>query len=232
MEASQTDLETGTDNKKTPFTFLVVDDHAAIVECVTARLQRAYPEAQLLSARDCSTARQMIEQYALDLVILDLDLPEVLGETAQFSAGIELLSTLLIKRNPAVSIGVLSASVRPLVRLKPEIDRYPAGLVAVDKTQPLAVVLKMVELALRKSIYLPPEVRSQPQFNPPWLSVLMLKFQIGLSDKAIAEHMGVSPRTIRSYWLYIQDALGVYDNPNEDIRVKIEQAARLEGLID
>ncbi|MEO0936099.1 MAG: DNA-binding response regulator, partial [Cyanobacteria bacterium J06641_2] len=73
--------------------------------------------------------------------------------------------------------------------------------------------------------------RSRPEFDRKWLEVLTLKYQEGLSDKAIAKRMSITDRTVRNYWIRIQDALGVFDNPDEDLRVQIEIAARKSGLI-
>jgi DNA-binding NarL/FixJ family response regulator len=78
---------------------------------------------------------------------------------------------------------------------------------------------------------LPPELRSRPEFDRKWLEVLTLKFQEGLTDKAIAERMAVSDRTVRNYWIRLQDALGVYDKPDKELRIQIEIEARKIGLI-
>ncbi|MEM8810769.1 MAG: response regulator transcription factor [Cyanobacteria bacterium P01_G01_bin.38] len=217
-------------HQKTPI-FLVIDDHDAVLQCLVPILRVSYPEAFLLAAQDCKTARRQIEQYQPDLVILDLDLPEELGKMPRCEAGIRLLRTVM-ESHPASNILVLGTSVRPLVRLKSDIYCYSAGFTAADKTQPVPKLLKMIELSMRKSIHLPPDIRSRPDFKPQWLTLLTLKFQDGLSDRAIAQQMQVSTRTLRSYWLHIQDALEVYDDPNLDLRVQIEHAARRAGLID
>ncbi|MGQ9871889.1 hypothetical protein [Leptodesmis sp.] len=52
-----------------------------------------------------------------------------------------------------------------------------------------------------------------------------------MTDKAIAERMQVSDRTVRNYWVHLQDALGVYDEPDKDLRIQIEIAARRLGLL-
>ncbi|MCU0570581.1 MAG: hypothetical protein MUF49_28900 [Oculatellaceae cyanobacterium Prado106] len=88
------------------------------------------------------------------------------------------------------------------------------------------------DLALRGSISLPQEVRSRPEFDSKWIEVLILKFQEGLSDRAIRDRMGIAERTLRNYWIRIQDALGIPDDPDLDIRVRIELEARKSGLIN
>jgi DNA-binding NarL/FixJ family response regulator len=62
--------------------------------------------------------------------------------------------------------------------------------------------------------------------------MLKLAFGQGLQDKAIAEQMNISERTVRHYWTKIQDVLGVYPDEGINIRVQTGIRARQEGLID
>ena len=215
--------------------FLIVDDHDAILQCLIPLLKKNYPAATLLAAQDYQSALSQLkqlqkEQRLIALAILDLELPKQLGDIAQSEIGLSLLD-LAIHHEQVGSILALGESVKPLRRFKSKIYSYKAGFGAVTKAQPMASVLKMIDLALTGSIHLPIDVRSQTEFNEKWATVLRLKYQDGLSDRAISERLGVSPRTIRSYWPNIQDKLGVYDNPTKDVRVQIEQAARQAGLI-
>lgn len=210
--------------------FLVVDDHEAILKGTVPALQTKYPAVEILTAKCQQEAELCIRRYCPEFVVVDLGLPESPAAVPSTEVGIQLLE-LLMHSQPAPNIMVLSINVRPLLRLKPAIHVYEGGFVALDKSLPIREMLKYVELSLRGSIYLPPEVRSRPEFDRRWLEVLMLKYQEGLSDKAIAERMGISDRTIRNYWLRIQDALNVYDHPNQDLRIQIQIAARKAGLI-
>ena len=229
--ASATDL-------KSARTFLVVDDHDVVRASLLPLLAKGYPQAEIVVAVDCREATTRLREQSPDLVLMDVYLPEVLGEIACYEAGIQLLRQVMVSQ-PAANILVFGTSVKPLVRLSAEIYHYPAGFTALDKVEPVSRILKMVDLALRGSIYLPTEVRwqggadgSRLELRPQWLALLMYKFQEGLSDRAIAERMGISTRTVRSYWLRLQDSLGVFDDPEKDLRVQIEQAARKAGLID
>jgi DNA-binding NarL/FixJ family response regulator len=210
--------------------FLVIDDHEAILKGTVPALQTKYPTVEILTAKSQQEAEYYIKCYCPEFVVVDLGLPESPAAVPSTEVGIQLLESLM-HTQPAPNIMVLSINVRPLLRLKPAIHIYEGGFVALDKSLPIREMLKYVELALRGSIYLPPEVRSRPEFDRRWLEVLTLKYQEGLSDKAIAERMGISDRTIRNYWLRIQDALNVYDNPNQDLRIQIQIAARRAGLI-
>ncbi|WP_334814887.1 hypothetical protein [Nostoc sp.] len=143
----------------------------------------------------------------------------------------QLIKTLM-SSSLAPNLVVLSTNVKPLVRLKPMINAYEGGFAAMDKSLPIREMLKFVDLALRGSIYLSSELRSRPEFDRKWIEVLTLKYEEGLTDKAIAQKMKLSDRTVRNYWIRVQDSLGVYDEPGKELRIQIEIAARKIGLIN
>lgn len=211
-------------------TFLVVDDHEAILEGTVPALQRTYPGAEILTAQDIQTAQTQIGYYHPTLVVLDLSVPQQPYAIASAEVGIQFLKTL-IESKLAPNIVVLSTNIKPLVQLKPMINAYEGGFAAMDKSLPIREMLRLVDFALRGSIYLPPELRARSEFDRKWLEVLALKFQEGLTDKAIADRMQVSDRTVRNYWVRLQDALGIYDEPDKDLRIQIAIAARKRGLL-
>ena len=211
-------------------TFLVIDDHEAILEGTVPALKRAYPAVEIVTAQDIQTAQTQIGYYHPTLVLLDLSVPPKPYAPASPDVGIEFLK-LLIESKLAPNLLVLSTNIKPLVQLKPMINAYEGGFAAMDKSSPIREMIRLVDFALRGSIYLPPELRARSEFDRKWLEVLTLKFQEGLTDKAIADRMQVSDRTIRNYWIRLQDALGVYDEPGKELRIQIELVARKLGLI-
>lgn len=211
--------------------FLVVDDHEAILEGTVPALKEKYPTVEIFTAQDRQTAQQRVRYNHPDLVVLDLSLPEKPKSPATLEVGLQFLNTLM-SSNPAPNILILSTNVKPLVRLKPTINTYEGGFAAMDKSLPIREMLRLVDLALRGSIYLPQNVRSRPEFDLKWIEMLQLKFQEGLTDKAIAQRMNVSDRTIRNYWIRIQDSLEIYDDPEKDVRLQIQIEARKMGLLD
>lgn len=219
------------EDRKTQRHFLVVDDHAAILEGTVPALQEKYPGTRVLTAQDQRSAKEIVELYRPELAILDLSIPEKIGTTATLEVGLELLQ-LLMESDSAPNILVLSTNVKPLIRLKPKISAYEGGFAAMDKSLPITDMLQLTEVALRGSIHLPESVKSRPEFDPKWLEVLELKFKEGLTDKTIAKRMEISDRTVRNYWIRIQDNLDIEDSPDKDLRVQIEIAARNMGLID
>ncbi|MEH2327548.1 MAG: DNA-binding response regulator [Nostoc sp.] len=158
-------------------------------------------------------------------------MPEKPQALAKVEVGMQLIKTLM-SSSLAPNLVVLSTNVKPLVRLKPMINAYEGGFAAMDKSLPIREMLKFVDLALRGSIYLSSELRSRPEFDRKWIEVLTLKYEEGLTDKAIAQKMKLSDRTVRNYWIRVQDSLGVYDEPGKELRIQIEIAARKIGLIN
>lgn len=211
-------------------TFLAIDDHEAILEGTIPALKRKYPTAEIFTAQDVQTARKQLEQNYPNLVIIDLSLPEKPGLTAKLEVGIQFLKSLMESKE-APNIMVLTSDTLPLVRLQAMIDTYEGGFAAMDKALPISEMLRLIDFALRGSIYLPTEVRNRPEFDRKWIELLNLKFEEGLTDKAIAKRMNITDRTVRNYWSRIQDALDVCEEPDKDVRIQIELAARQLGLI-
>ena len=211
--------------------FLVIDDHDAILAGTLPALRHKYPQANIAIARTAQAAEQHIQTHCPDFAIIDLRLPKTAHSAATADVGLALLGRIM-QCTPAPNIMVLSIDVQPLVRMKAAINTYEGGFVAIDKASPIEDMLRSAEIALRGSTYLPPDVRSRPEYDPKWVQVLQLKYHEGLSDKAIARQMGISDRTVRNYWVRIQDTLGIADDPDQDLRVQIQIVARKAGLIN
>ena len=216
--------------------FLVVDDHESVLQGTVPALQTAYPHAEILTAKTYTDAVQAMEKVQPDLMVVDLSIPESAGETATPDVGLKLVEQLLtgslLGRRWAPNVAVLSTDINPLVRLKATIKAYEGGFAAMDKALPLQEMLHYISFAMRGSVYLPQAVKSRPELHANWMELLRLRFEEGLNDKAIAKRMGTSDRTIRNYWIRIQDTLLIGDDPDKDLRVQIEIEARRIGLIN
>jgi DNA-binding NarL/FixJ family response regulator len=210
---------------------LVVDDHEAVLGGTVAALEKQYAGADIRTARTAQEATETLSLALPNLLVMDLSIPEKPGDTAQTDTGIQLLRSLM-QRYPDLNIVVQSAHVKALVRLKPIIDTHQAGFTIADKNLPLREMLTKVDWALQGLIYTPRDMRTGLEVKPEWLDVLQLAFQEGLQDKAIADRMNVSERTVRHYWTKVQDALDVYPEAGKNIRIQTEIRAREEGLID
>ncbi|MGF1567069.1 MAG: response regulator [Nodosilinea sp.] len=211
--------------------FLVVDDHESVLGGTVNVLTQAYPNAVMRTATTAQAVVAALADTLADLVVMDLSIPAAPAAPSQTETGIQLLRTLM-ETYPELNIVVQSAYVRALVRLKPTIDAHQGGFTIADKNLPMKDMLEKVDWALKGLIYTPRDMRTGIEVKPEWLQVLQLAFQEGLQDKAIAEHMNVSERTVRHYWTKVQDVLGVYPDEGKNIRIQTEIRARAEGLID
>ncbi len=218
-------------SEKTQQIFVAVDDREAILEGILPALSKKYPTAQILTARDRTTAQKIVQQHRPNLVMLDLSIPDKLNSPAHSEVGIEFLSNL-IGSSLAANIAILSSNIQSLVRLKSSINSYRGGFVAIDESLPIAQMLKFIDLVLQGLIHLSMQIRSLPEFDRKLQELLKLKFQQGLTDKAIAKRMSLSDRTIRNYWLKVQDVLNIYPEPDKDLQIQIEIKARKIGLLD
>ena len=210
---------------------LVVDDHESVLGGTVSALEKAYPNANIRTATTAKAVNEDLARGLPDLLVMDLSIPTAPGEPSQTEVGIELLRKLLDTQSD-LNIVVQSAHVKSLVRLKPSISDYQGGFTIADKNLPLRDMLEKVEWALKGLIYTPRDMRTRLEIKPEWMRMLQLAFDEGLQDKAIAENINVSERTVRHYWNKVQDALGVYPEPGKNIRIQTEIRAREEGLID
>lgn len=211
--------------------FVVIDDHESVLGGTVAALKQHYPEAGILEAQTSQVAQELIATANPDLVFTDLSIPDASNGKAQIDVGLDLLRVLM-QTYPTLNILVQSAHTRSLVRLKSAIASHKGGFAIVDKSLPMRDMLKRVSLVLDGGSFTPPEIRSGIEIKPEWLEVLVLAFQEGLQDKAIAQRMNVAERTVRHYWTKIQDVLEVYPEDGLNIRIQTELRARQEGLID
>lgn len=212
-------------------TIVVIDDHELVLDGTVNTLKQRYPEAEVLIAQTKQDGQELIGSTHPDLVVVDLAIPETPTANARVETGIDLLKRLM-EQHPMLNIVVQSANVRPLVRLKPMIDDHEGGFTIADKMLRRDEMLKKVSMAMDGGRYLPKEMKLGLEVKPEWLEVLRLAFKEGLQDKAIAKRMNLSERTVRHYWTKLQDALSVYPEDDQNLRIQVEIRAREEGLVD
>lgn len=212
-------------------TFVVLDDHAAILAGTCSVLQAQYPDSKISTASTAAEAQALVSAAPPDLLMMDLSVPIEAGKPSETQAGLDLLKTLLTDY-PDLNIVVQSAHTRTLVRLKPMIDIHQGGFTIADKSLTSHEMLIKVDWALKGLLYTPPEMRTGLEVKQEWLQVIELAFQESLTDKAIAEQMNVAERTVRYYWSRVQNALQVYPETGVNMRVQTYIRAREVGLLD
>ena len=211
-------------------TILVIDDHYLIRGGTVEMIRENQPQAETLTEETAQGALSTIENTQLDVVIVDLSLPDKAGMTAHIDTGLNLLKTLM-EKYPTLNIMVQSSYIKALIRLKHEIDNHQGGLTLADKSLSSSEMLTRLQWCIQ-GITHTKELKNDLEIKPEWLEVLQLAFEEGLQDKAIAQNMYKSERMIRHYWTKIQDVLEVYPEQGKNIRALTQIRAREAGLID
>lgn len=198
--------------------FLVADDHPLFREAIHNVLQLVEPEAVVLEAWDCDTARaQIAKNPDFDLVLLDLVMPCKGKMNCRFE-GTDLLPKLL-NEHPGLPVVILSASEDP-ADMRSSLDHGALGY--IPKSLPTRVMTSALQLVLSGGIYVPtglvdmemaadtPESPSSGgiQLSPRQTDIARL-LREGKSNKEIGRSLGLSPETVKVHITAIFRILGV-----------------------
>ncbi len=210
---------------------LIVDDQETVLGGTMTPLKQQYPEAEFITAQTGKGALEKIDRHHPDLLITDLSMPFEANGSAATEVGIKVLRQVMEKYKN-LNIVVHSIDPMPLIRLRPAIDSHEGGFTVVNKAMSIQEMLTRIDWAIQGLNHTPREIRTGVEVRSEWLEVLHLAFNDALTDKAIADKMNVSERTVRNYWSKMQDALEVYPEPGKNIRIQTGKRAREDGLID
>ena len=211
--------------------FIVIDDHESVLEGTLSVLQSQYPDVKVLSAMTALDGLSLIKEANPALVVMDLSIPTKKGEQPKIDSGLQTLQAILSDYS-GLNLVIQSAHARSLIRLKPAIESHRAGFTIAEKSLSRQEMLTKVDWALKGLLYTPPEMRTGLELKPEWMTLLQLAFVEGITDKAIAQKMNVSERTVRHYWTRTQDALAVYPDEGSNIRIQTYNKARHYGLVE
>lgn len=188
---------------------LIVDDHVLIREALRGVLEQLAPDATLLEAWDGAGAMGRLSDDDIDLVLLDLRLPD--------RSGFDVLNDVR-RSHPQTSIVVLSESDR---RDDIAMALEAGALGYIPKSSSRAVMLGALELVFAGGIYIPPQILADAGEGTPGarsaplersglsrrqLQVLELMMQ-GKSNKAICRDLGVAEPTVKNHVTAILKAL-------------------------
>jgi DNA-binding NarL/FixJ family response regulator len=198
---------------------LIVDDHA-IVRAGLRRLLKGLFEGEVLEAATGREALALARGRSLDLVLLDMNLPEL--------GGLELLSRLATVA-PNLPVLVLSMHAEPLYvarAMEGGARGYVSKNIAPDELvaaiKQVAAGGRYVEGELAQSLVLNPSPAIEPleQLTPRDLEIVRLLAR-GRSLSEIADALGLGYKTIANTCTQIKAKLGV--NRTADlVRVALE----------
>lgn len=186
-------------------TVIVADDHPLIREALRHALAKLDPPPRVLEAASLPEALKLLDGEAVDLAILDLNMPGMNG----FAGLAQLRSS-----EPALPVAIVSATTDQEV-VRRALELGAAGF--IPKTLPLGAIAEAIQAILAGEIWLPE--RQEPPANeemarrlgdltPQQLRVLAMISQ-GLPNKQIAYALSVGEPTVKAHVTAILRKLGV-----------------------
>lgn len=199
-----------------PIHLLLADDHIAFRELLALRLAQEPDFRVTAEAGSLAEVRQVLNRVAVDVALVDLALPD--------GSGVELIHDLRT-RNPEARVLVLTASEDRHA----QVAAFVAGVSGVlRKTCHAAEIITAIRQVCAGEVLISPReavdlvrlVRQQreaertmqhliTQLTPRERQLLQLLAE-GLNDAAMAERLGISPKTVRNHMVNVLDKLGVH----------------------
>ena len=184
---------------------LSIEDHELFREGLRAVVEALPGDLILLEAHSANEAWPLLDaERDIGLVLLDLGLPDV--------NGLDLLRDLRA-RHPAIAVAVVSASEQP-ARVRAALDRGASGF--VPKSARREILVEALKAVLAGQIYVPAALRTAaeavatPRLSPRQREVAELLVR-GLTNREIAEVLGVRPGTVKTH---VETLLGVLQVAN------------------
>lgn len=192
---------------------LVVEDHALVREGLLATLKNLGEETQTFGVADANEAIGVLEAQDIDMMILDLMLPSIKGQT---------FLPVVVRRFPTVPVVILSAldDADTVARV---MKAGASGF--VSKSGSSTELLKALRAVLDGEIYLPPKLRElthrsetahgegknlAQRFGLTAAQVRVLDLlSEGRGNRAIGELLGLTEGTVKIHVSAIMKAMGV-----------------------
>jgi DNA-binding NarL/FixJ family response regulator len=192
---------------------LIADDHPLFRLALVQALRDVVPDAEILEAGSLAQARERLAETEIDLILLDLHLPD--------SHGLMGLAALRAE-HPGIVVAMISAHDDPHTIRRAL--AYGASAF-IPKRSDVARLREALRAVLDGQDYLPPELREAVHASHPapedarnaarLASLTPQQFKVlvrvaeGQLNKQIADALGISERTVKAHLSALFDKLGV-----------------------
>jgi DNA-binding NarL/FixJ family response regulator len=210
-----------------PIRVLVVDDHAVVREGITALLADCDDLAVVAVAGSAAEALERCGEVEVDVVLMDLSMPEVDGATA---------TRWILDRHPDVRVVVLTGFLDETA-LRAAIQAGASGclLKTVSASELAGAISGVVAGRSTFSSAVIPQLLSPPQAPGsagPRLGLTVREHEVltllaeGLTNRVIANELGLTEGTVRVYVSSVLAKLGAAN------RTEATSMALRQGLLD
>jgi two-component system nitrate/nitrite response regulator NarL len=199
-----------------PIHLLLVDGHIAFRELLALRLAQEPDFLVIAEASSLAEIRQVLSRVAVDVALVDLALSDGSGmalirdlRALNPEARVLVVTASEDRHEHALAFaagasGVLSKSARA-AEIIAAIRQVCAGEVLISPRE----AIELFRLVDRQREAERTAHRLVAQLTPRERDLLQLLAE-GLDDAAMAERLGISPKTVRNYMVHVLDKLGVH----------------------
>ena len=223
MQPSATDSQ--------PLLFLILEDHPEVAQNNCLFLQKLIPTAHCQIAHHHADALERIQLEPPDLVVVDLLFGTFTGEQSA-KASLEFLQQVF-QDYPLLTILIYTCEYGYLKPLIKAIGRHQGGFAVVSKIERRTAFLEGAKHALAGKLELPRELRQGIDLNERELQVLTLLCKESMTDKAIAQHLNLSLKSVQNCVLRLKVKLDIdyFDENHTSPRVALCMQAVRRKLI-
>ena len=214
-----------------PLLFLILEDHPEVAQNNCLFLQKLEPSALCIICNNHAEALESLKLEIPDLVTVDLLFSTFTGE--QYAVSSLKFLQKVFQDYPFLNILIYTSEYDYLKPLTNLMGRHQGGFVVVSKIERRKAFLDGARHALEGRLEIPKELRHGIELSDRELQILSLLCEESLTDKAIAQQMNLSLKTVQNCILRLKVKLDIdyFDENNTSTRVALYMQAIRRKLI-
>lgn len=200
----------------------MVEDHRLFLDLLSGSLNQLPDIQVVVTAERVTEVRNRFDPGVLDVVVLDIELPDGNGVGLALS---------LRRANPNIGIVLLSGrNMLDLVTTLPPADRRGWCYLSKASTRSVAAIAGVIRSAARGVSVFDPALseRSSAQADTNVSRLTARQYEVlravadGLSNQAIADRLGIAANTVGNHLIGIYSALGIPEGKNARVAAVLE----------